>query len=144
VEAELLEGAEDGGDVAVGVAANDGEQFVGGAESDAALQEDAQAIDDVRGALGEVGDGAFFDLAVVAEGLAEEYGRGRVAIGDGVDVHGHSSGITMDDLVVTCQQDESDFRMQTPIIYMDTHCAAVEVKSFDKNNLQGRPSGTSV
>ena len=84
-----MEGTEDGGDVAVGVAAQDGEQFVGGAESDTAFEEDAQTIDDVSGALGEVGDGAFHDLAVPAEGLTEEDGRGRVAVGDGVDVHGH-------------------------------------------------------
>ena len=76
-----MEETEDGGDVAVGVAANDGEQFVGRAESDAALEEDTQALDDVIGALGEVGDGALSDLAVVPEGLAEEDGRARVAVG---------------------------------------------------------------
>ena len=67
MEAELVEGTEDGGDVAVRVAANDGEQFVGGTESDPAGEEDTQSIDDVRGALGEVGDGTFFDFAVLAE-----------------------------------------------------------------------------
>ena len=78
-----------GGDVSVGVAAQDGEQFVGETESDTAFEEDAQTIDDVIGTLGEVGDGAFLDFAVLAEGLAEEDGRGRVTVGDGIDVHGH-------------------------------------------------------
>ena len=79
MEGEFAEGTEDGGDMAVGVAAQDGEQFVGGAESDTA----AQTIDDVSGALGD--DGAFLDFAVLAEGLTEEDGRGRT-----VSVHGHS------------------------------------------------------
>ena len=88
MEAELVEGTEDGGDVAVRVAASDGEQIVGGAESDTALEEDTQAGDDMIGALGEVGDGTFSDLAVLTEGLAEENGGRGVAVGDGVDVHG--------------------------------------------------------
>ena len=81
MQAELVEGAEDGGDMAVGVAAQDGEQFVGGTESDTAFEEDAQTIDDVIGTLGEVGDGAFLDFAVLAEGLAEEDGRGELRLG---------------------------------------------------------------
>ena len=144
MDAELLEGAEDGGDVAVGVAADDGEQFVGGAESDAALQEDTQAVDDVLGALGEVGDGAFSDFAVLPEGLAEEDGRGELRLGTVSMYMGTLRGRIMDDLVVSCQQDESEFRLQSPIIYMDTNYTLDEDKSFDDKNLQGRPSGTSV
>ena len=34
MEGELAEGTEDGGDVAVGIATQDGEQFVRGAESE--------------------------------------------------------------------------------------------------------------
>ena len=89
MEAEIPEGAEDGRDMAVRGAANDGQQVVGRAESETAVEEDTQALDDVRGTLGEVGDGTFLDFAVLAEGLTEEDGRGRVAVRNGVDVHGH-------------------------------------------------------
>ena len=57
-----MEGTEDGGDVAVGVAAPDGEQFVGGAESDTAFEGDTQTIDDVSGALGKVAMVRFMTL----------------------------------------------------------------------------------
>jgi len=103
VEAELVEGTEDGGDVTMGIAAHDGEQFVGRAESDTALEEDPQALDDVRGALGEVGDGAFPDFAVETERLTEEDGRGRIAVGDGVDVHGHTLRVIVEYVVVLCK-----------------------------------------
>ena len=66
MEAELVEGTEDGGDMAVGVATNHGEQFVGGTESDTAFEEDTQALNDVIGALGEVGDGTFLTLPCVS------------------------------------------------------------------------------
>ena len=92
VQAELLEGAEDGGDMAVGVAADDGEGVVGGAQSDAALEEDLQAVDDVIGALGEIGEGAFFDFAVMPEGLPKEDGGRGVAVGDAFDIHGDVIG----------------------------------------------------
>ena len=72
MEAEIPEGAEDGSDMAVRGTANDGEQDVGGTESEPAAQEDTQAVDHVRGALGEVGDGTFLDFAVLAEGLTED------------------------------------------------------------------------
>ena len=55
----------------------------------AALEQHAQALDERRGPFGEVGQGAFVDLAGVAEGLAQEHGGGRVAVGDAFDVHGY-------------------------------------------------------
>ena len=63
----------------LGVAGDDG----------GALEQHAQALDERRGPFGEVGQGAFVDLAGVAEGLAQEHGGGRVAVGDAFDVHGY-------------------------------------------------------
>ena len=39
-------------------------------------EQDAQPLDQLVGPLGEVGEGAFLDFAVLAEGLAQEYGGG--------------------------------------------------------------------
>lgn len=47
---------------------------------------------DARGRpVGEIGKSAGFDLALVAEGFAQEDGRCRGAIGDGDDVHAYIS-----------------------------------------------------
>ena len=73
--------------MAVGEAAQDVEGIVEGGDGEAALEQDAQAFDEVSGPFGEVGEGAFLDLAVLAVGLAEQDGRGRGAVGDAFDVH---------------------------------------------------------
>ena len=88
VEADLARGAEGGGDVAVGEAAGDGEGVVLGRDDGAALEHAAQALDVGRGPVGEVAEGAFADLAVLAIALAQEDGGGRVAVRDDVDIHG--------------------------------------------------------
>ena len=139
MEGELAEGTEDGGDVAVGEAAQDGEQFAGGLESDAAFEEDAQTIDEMIGPLGEVGDGAFSDLAVVAEGLAEEDGRGRVAVGDDVDVHGFFTGVIVEYLVITYHVVKGDIMRHNRTIYMDTIYTYEPDKSCHGKYLQERP-----
>ena len=77
--------------MAVGLGAHDVEGIMEGGDGEAALEQDAQAFDEVSGPFGEVGEGAFFDLAVLAVGLAEQDGGGRGAVGDGLDVHGYCS-----------------------------------------------------
>ena len=89
VEAQFPERAEDGGDMAVGVGAEDVDGVGGSGERGAALEQDLEAVDQGGRPLGEVGEGAFADLAALAEGLAQEDGGRRVAVGDGLDVHGH-------------------------------------------------------
>ena len=51
-----------GGDVAVGLGADDVEGIVEGGDGEAVLEQDAQAFDEVGGPLGEVGEGAFLTL----------------------------------------------------------------------------------
>ena len=70
-----------------GWGADDVEGIVEGGDGEAVLEQDAQAFDEVGGPLGEVGEGAFLDLAVLAVGLAEQDGWGRGAVGDRFDVH---------------------------------------------------------
>ena len=89
VEAERAEGAEDSGDMAVGAGADDGEIVLEVGDGSAALEQSAEFLDEVRGPLGEVEDGALADLGANAEGLAEKDGGGRVAVGDGLDIHGY-------------------------------------------------------
>ncbi len=74
--------------MAVGEAAGDGEGVMFGWDDGAALEHAAQALDVGRGPVGEVAEGAFADLAVLAKALAQEDGGGRVAVRDDVDIHG--------------------------------------------------------
>ena len=65
--------------MAVGQRAGDGESLgERGAEVRLAFQDAAQGVNFFRGPAGEVSEGAVFDLAVDAEGFAEEDGGGRV------------------------------------------------------------------
>jgi len=50
-------------------------------------EEKAESGNAGSGPGGDVGDSAVFDFAILAEGLANEDGRGRVAIGDLRHVH---------------------------------------------------------
>ena len=73
VQAELLEGAEDGGDMAVRVAAQAGEGGLG-IDQGFAFESSADEIDDVDGEVGDVAEGFMLDLAVLAEGSAQQMG----------------------------------------------------------------------
>ena len=89
---ELAGEAEQGGNMAVGQGASDRDGLVEAGDSDAALQDGADAVDGLGRELGKVGDGLAADALALAPGLAEQDGRGAVAIGDGLDVEGH--GVT--------------------------------------------------
>ena len=89
VQSELLEGAEHGGDVAVGQAADAGEG-VFRVDEPLTAEDAAQHLDGVGRQLGEVGEGTLLDSSAVAVGLAQEHGWRRGAIGHAVDIHGYS------------------------------------------------------
>ena len=94
MQAELLEGAEDGGDMAVRVAAQAGEGGLG-IDQGFAFESSADKIDDVVGEVGDVAEGFMLDLAVVAEGSAQQMGTvGGVFVmaGGGGYVDGAISG----------------------------------------------------
>ena len=76
-------------DMAVGQAALDGEDRLGTGYGDAAAQQHLQALDHLSGQARQVGQGALADLAVLSVGLAKQDRGGRVAVGDGLDIHGH-------------------------------------------------------
>ena len=73
MEAELVERTEDGGDVAVGVAAQATEGDLG-IDEGLAFEGSADEIDDVVWEVGDVAESFVADLAVLAEGSAEEMG----------------------------------------------------------------------
>ena len=74
---ERLEDAEDGTGAWIGT--GDSVQF--------AAQQTAKSVDTGSGPGGEVGEGTVFDLAVLAEGFAQQDRRRGVAVGDLRDVH---------------------------------------------------------
>jgi hypothetical protein len=87
IETEFADGTQDGFHVAVGQGLLSTEQILGRDQSFVA-QQAAQGFDFARGPIGEVGQSALAGSAALAPALAEEDGGGRVAIGDGFDVHG--------------------------------------------------------
>ena len=93
VEAEFVEGSQDGGDVSVGEGADDVDCLADGGIGEGCAFEDASERFDGGGVssveFGEVREGAFEDLPAVADGLSEEDGGGGVAVGDELYIHGH-------------------------------------------------------
>src|SRR6202034_4430660 len=58
-------------------------------------QSSAQSRHPFRRPVREVGEGAVLDLAVLAEGLAQQDRRGRVAVGHDCDVHANINSISL-------------------------------------------------
>ena len=83
VEAGVADRAHDGGNVAMGQRACNGEGILAGRQRRSAFEDDAQAFHLLRGPGGKVEKGALFDLAAIAIALAQKHGRRRVPIGDG-------------------------------------------------------------
>ena len=88
-ETELAAETEEGGDMAMGQGPADGEGIVEGAIDLPPLEQGADAVDDLRGELGEVGEGGAADAFALAFGVAEEDGGWAVAVRDDIDVVGH-------------------------------------------------------
>ena len=88
-ETELAAETEEGGDMAMGQSAANGEGLVQGTIDLAPLEQGADAVDDLRGEFGEVGEGGAADAFALAFGVAEEDGGWAVAVGDDIDVVGH-------------------------------------------------------
>ncbi len=81
LEAKLTADAEDGGDMAMGQGAAAAEGLLAGAIDLAAAEHGADAVDDLGGQFGEVGEGGAADALAVALGLTEEDGGGLLRLG---------------------------------------------------------------
>ncbi len=89
VETETPGEAEKGRDMAMGQGAANGEGLAQRAKDLAALEQGADAVDDLRGEFGKIGEGGATDALALAFGFTEEDGGRAVAVGDNVDVIGH-------------------------------------------------------
>jgi len=76
-------------DMAMGQAALDGEDRLGTGYGDTTTQQHLQPLDHISRQAGQVGQGALAYLAGFSVGLAKQDRGGRVAVGDGLDIHGH-------------------------------------------------------
>lgn len=81
---ELAHDAQDGFDVAMRARAGDDEDVLG-ADQLLSAEEAAQALDLLRGPVGEVGESALANVALFAPGLSEKDRGWRVAVGDALD-----------------------------------------------------------
>ncbi len=88
VEAQLAQSAQHGGDMAMGRGTGDVEGVVA-ADEGFVPEQPAQRLDFRGGPGRQVGQGAFAHALAFTPALAQQNGRGRVAIGDGFDVHGN-------------------------------------------------------
>ena len=97
-----------------------------------APQQAAEGFDADRGPVGEVGEGAVLDLAVVAKGFAQEDGGRGVAVGDGGDIHDF------------CISLRSLHVKENICIYMTTKCLTNHCNALGHNNFSGLLRGRSV
>jgi len=89
-QVELSQRTKDGGDVAVRERTDDlkrvGEKRAG---AEIAFEDLAEGLDLSGRPIGEVGEGAVSNFAILAKGLAQEDGRRGVAVGDGGHIHAY-------------------------------------------------------
>src|SRR5579872_690073 len=74
--------------MAVGQRALDRDGLLAGRQHGATLEQGAQTFEEGRRPVAEIEQRAFLDLVAVTIALAQKDGGGRIAVGDGLDVHG--------------------------------------------------------
>ena len=89
LEPLLAAGAEDGGDMAVGPGALDAQELGSVLDGEAALEDGAEAVDDLGRERGEVGEGLLADALALYPSLAEQDGGFARTVGNATDVEGH-------------------------------------------------------
>ena len=88
IQAQLAQGAQHGGDVTVGFGADNVEGVVA-ADEGFVPEQPAQRLDFRGGPDRQVGQRAFAHALAFTPALAQQNGRGRVAVGDDLDVNGN-------------------------------------------------------
>ena len=88
IEADLARRAERRGDMTVRQGTDDADRLLVSRDDRAALQQRLEAGDPLARPVGQVQERALLDLPALAVALAQEDGRGRIAVRDGFDVHG--------------------------------------------------------
>ena len=90
-EAELAAGAQHGGDMAVGPGALDAQELGSVLDGKTALEDSAEAVDDLGREAGEVGEGFLANALAFAPSLAEQDGGFAGSVGDDFDVERHEA-----------------------------------------------------
>ena len=88
IESDVAQGAEYGRDMAVRQRAAHHDGLLTGRRDFPALEQRAQAFDDLGWPIGQIGDRALFDFSAVAIALSQQDGGRRVPVRDGFDIHG--------------------------------------------------------
>ena len=88
IESDVAQGAEYGRDMAVRQRAAHHDGLLTGRRDFPALEQRAQAFDDLGRPIGQIGDRALFDFSAVAIALSQQNGGRRVPVRDGFDIHG--------------------------------------------------------
>ena len=87
-ELQAPQGVQDDLDVPVRERAFDDEDLLG-ADQRLVFEHAAQSLELGRGPVGEIGQGAFAYALALAPAFAQQDGGARVAVGDGLDIHGN-------------------------------------------------------
>src|SRR6202521_6092970 len=132
IEADLARGAEGRVDMTMRQRADDGNGIPVLGNDGAAFEQCLEPGDPLVRPVGEVQQGTLLDLAGLAIALAQQNGRGRVAIGDGFDIHGN---------IIAIAPRSSN---QNPPDYMATFQCPSNKLSCDTNTLMARKEGSSA
>src|SRR6202022_2353655 len=132
IEADLARCAEGRVDMTMRQRADDGNGILVLGNNGAAFEQCLEAGDPLVRPVGEIQERALLDLASLAVALAQQDGRGRVAIGDGFDIHGN---------IIAMAPRSSN---QNPPDYMATFQCPSNKLSCDTNTLMARKEGSSV
>ena len=93
-QADPAQGAEDGGDMAVGPGPADGEDVLGAGDGDAALEQGLDPLDDVGRELSEVGERLLLEASVLSPSLSDEDCWPALAVWDGFVMEGHGTRLS--------------------------------------------------
>ena len=130
IETDAAQCAQHSRDVTMrqGAAHDDGLLF--GRRNLAALQQRAQAFDDLARPIGQIGDGALFDLAAVAIAFPQQDRRRRIPVRHRFDIHGAIMRLL-----------RHHFKMNRAI-YMATFSHRISAKSIALNGLSFPKEGS--
>jgi len=89
IDSQSAQETQDCSHMAVGLTSNYIERLFKFTDYYTSLEQLAQSLNNMRGPLGQIGQGALFDLRAFAIGFAKQDGRRRITVGNAFDIHDH-------------------------------------------------------